>query len=69
MVNFEDSVAPLDKVPGLDNTDGMRAPGLHHLAHNDHGVLLRVILQYVIRIIIIITFASCSNHVTVILNE
>ena len=41
-------LAPLDIVLGLDNTDGVIEPGLHHVAHRDHGVLLQVILQYAI---------------------
>ena len=59
--NLGHSEAPLCVVLGLDNTDGVIGPGLSHLTHMDHGVLLRVILQDVIRIAIVI-IATCNHH-------
>ena len=43
-------LAPLEVVPGLDNTEGMAGISLGHLAHTGQGVILRVILQYVIHV-------------------
>ena len=42
------SCAPLVIVPSIDHSDGVPGPGLGHLTHSDHGVLLRVILQDVV---------------------
>ena len=47
-------MAPHGVVLGLDHTDGMIGPGLDHLTHKGHGVLLWVILQDVNKIAIII---------------
>ena len=40
------SLAPLEVVPSLDNTDGMAGPFLGHVTHSGQGVILRVVLQY-----------------------
>ena len=47
------SLAPREVVISLDHTDGVKVPGLDHVAHRGDGVLLRVILHYVIRIRVI----------------
>ena len=52
--SLETSLAPLCIVLGLDNTDSVIGPGLGHVAHHDHRVLIGVVLQNVIIILIII---------------
>ena len=52
--------APLVIVLRLDHTEGVPGPGLGHLAHSDQGVILRVILQNVIRVVTIIAIATCN---------
>ena len=64
--SLETSLAPLCIVLGLDNTDGVIAPDLGHLAHSDHGVLLWVILQNVIIRTTIRIIATCNYYVPVI---
>ena len=66
--SLETSLAPLCIVLGLDNTDGVIAPGLGEVAHHDHRVLIGVVLQNVIIIVIItiIFIATCNYYVPVI---
>lgn len=47
-MNKNYSLAPLEVVISRDHTDGVRIPGLDHVTHRNHGVLLRVIFQNVI---------------------
>ena len=61
--------APLVIVLRPDHTEGVPGPGLGHLAHSDHGVILRVILQ---NVIIIngptnIVLATCNDYNIVVL--
>ena len=63
--SLETSLAPLCIVLGLDNTDGVIAPGLGEVAHHNHGVLIGVVLQNVITTTIII-ISTCNYYVPVI---
>ena len=59
------SLTPWEVVLYSDHTEGVIGPALGHVSHNGHCVLLRVILQYFVRnmIMIIITgYATCVNN-------
>ena len=60
-LKLQTSSAPPGVVLSLDNTDGVIVPWLDHVAHEDHGVLIGVILQ---NVIILITFkvATCNYY-------
>ena len=59
---LEASLAPGGVVLGLDHTDGVIGPALEHVAHRNHGVLLRVILEDVVMYFIHIIIATCNVH-------
>ena len=63
--SMETSLALHGEVLGLDHTDGVKEPGLRHLAHSDHGVFLLVVFQNVI-IRTTINIATCNYYVPVI---
>ncbi len=59
---IDPSCTPLKVVFRWDYTDGMMGTAPDHPANIDHGVLLRVILQYVIIIVITTCIATCNNN-------
>ena len=48
------SLTPWEVVLYSDHTEGVIGPALGHVSHNGHGVLLRVKLQYVVKIMTIV---------------
>ena len=56
------SLTPWEVVLYSDHTEGVTGPALGHVSHNGHGVLLRVILQYV-SIIITINWAITTCNI------
>ena len=67
-MNENYSLAPLEVVISRDHTDGVHIPGLDHVTHRNHGVLLRVIFQNVIISIVRSIVITATYNVFLSLN-
>ena len=56
------SLAPPEVVISLDHTDGVPGSGLDHVAHRGDDVLLRVVFQYVVIPVTIISTFNNDNE-------
>ena len=68
-MNKNYSLAPLEVVISRDHTDGVHIPGLDHVTHRNHGVLLRVIFQNVIKSFVVIVRIRATYNVFFSLND